>query len=185
MDSSHGSLLILESLPAPSVSSLCPLLWHCYDLLINSNSALYQLYSNSLFSFLPSFSITSMSCNSDKTGLSADGFDSARTLEAKGLILLKISPGLNPAKPLHYLDSSLIFNAVFELLSEPLKNAKNIFSATLNCCLNQNFHSAHFCTVDLANKEGLPIKKAYILFPTLTPVLLPSQCLVCVCVCVF
>lgn len=51
-DSSHGRLLVLDPLPAHSVSSLPPLLWHCSDLLIDSNSALYQLYSNSLFSFL-------------------------------------------------------------------------------------------------------------------------------------
>lgn len=54
-DSSHGRLLVPDPLPAHSVSSLPPLLWHCYDLLINSNSALYQLYSNSLFSFLPHY----------------------------------------------------------------------------------------------------------------------------------
>lgn len=183
MDSSHGSLLILESLPAPSVSSLCPLLWHCYDLLINSNSALYQLYSNSLFSFLPSplpvwvATVTQQDCQ--QMVLIVPGL-----WRPKGLILLKISPGLNPAKPLHYLDSSLIFNAVFELLSEPLKNAKNIFSATLNCCLNQKFHSAHFCTVDLANKEGIPIKKSIYFVPYFNPCL-AALSVSHVCVCVF
>lgn len=41
------------------------------------------------------------------------------------------------------------------------KNIENVFSATLNCCLNQKFHSAHFSTFGLANKEDLPVTKAY------------------------
>lgn len=66
--------------------------------------------------------------------------------------------------PFHCLDSLLILDVVFELLSEPFKNVENIFSATLNC-LNQKFHSAHFSTVGLAKKEGLPITKAYLFVP--------------------
>lgn len=74
-------------------------------------------------------------------------------------------------------------DAVFELLSEPFKNVENIFSATLNCCLNQKFHSAHFSTVGLAKKEGLPITKAYLFVPYFKPCLAAiSVSPVCVCV---
>lgn len=36
---------------------------------------------------------------------------------------------------------------------------------TGNCLLHQKFHSAHFSTVGLVNKEGLPITKAYLFVP--------------------
>ena len=65
----------------------------------------------------------------------------------------------------HYLDFLLILDAVFGLHSEPFKNIENIFSATLNCLLNQKFHSAYFSTIGLVNKEGLPITKAYLFVP--------------------
>lgn len=84
--------------------------------------------------------------------------------------------------PFHYLDSLLILDAVFWLLSEPFENIESIFSATLNCPLNQKFHSAHFSAIGLANKKGLLLQKHIFLFRTLNPLLLPSQCLLCVCV---
>lgn len=90
-DSSHGRLLILDPLPTHSVSTLPPLLQHCCDLLINSNSALHQLYSNYFFYFC-SFSITSMNCKSDTAGLSPDGYDSAQTLEAQRPCLIAAKP---------------------------------------------------------------------------------------------
>lgn len=69
-----------------------------------------------------------------------------------------------------------------QLLSESFKNAENIFSATLDCCLNQKFHSAHFSTVGLASKEGLPITKAYLFLPFFKPSLAAiSVSPVCVC----
>lgn len=35
----------------------------------------------------------------------------------------------------------------------------------MNCLLKQQFHSAHFSTVGLVNKEGLPITKVYLFVP--------------------
>lgn len=101
-DSSHGHLFVLDPLPAHSVSSLPPLLWHCNDLLINPNWALYQLYSNSFFYF-SSFPITSMNCKSDTTGLSPDGYDSAQTLEVQRPCFTETKPWLNPAPGFEHL----------------------------------------------------------------------------------
>lgn len=78
--------------------------------------------------------------------------------------------------------SLLILDAVFELLSEPFKNVENIFSETLNCCLNQKFHSARLVQLFWPIKRVFLLQKHIFLFPALNPVLLTSPC-VCVCVC--
>jgi len=65
----------------------------------------------------------------------------------------------------HYLDFLLILEAVFGVHSEPFKNVENIFSVTLNCLLNQKFHSAHFSTVGLVNKEVFLLQKHIFFVP--------------------